>query len=111
MKMTRVFYGLAALPLLAGVALAQPKPSHDVSAPAKQPMQLSEQQMDKVTAGWNLSIDELVNLTFTQAKVLTLTFVAPLVAEDSAFQNMTIVTMEPAPPIVSFPTGCVACVQ
>jgi hypothetical protein len=65
MSTTRVIFGLTLLPLLAGVALAEPlKQSSNASArqplalsdqqksrPAKQPMQLNEKQMDGVTAG------------------------------------------------------------
>ena len=59
MSMTKVLYGLAALPLLAGVAFAQ-TPT-DSKASAKQPMQLTEQQMDKVTAGWDLYERDIFN--------------------------------------------------
>jgi hypothetical protein len=64
MRMTKVLYGIALLPLLAGAALAEPpKQSNDASAkqslalshhqqtPAKQPMRLNDKQMDGVTAG------------------------------------------------------------
>lgn len=54
--MKTFLYGIAALPLLATVSFAQPL---DTTAPAKQPMQLSENQMDHVTAGW--SFLELTN--------------------------------------------------
>ena len=47
--MKTFLYGIAALPLLATVSFAQPQ---DATAPAKQPLQLSETQMDQVTAGW-----------------------------------------------------------
>lgn len=50
MSMTKLLCGVAALPLVAGVALA---------APVKTPMQLSDQQLDKVSAGvdfWELTI-------------------------------------------------------
>ena len=55
--MKSVFYGLAALPLLAGVALAG------------QPMQLSDTQMDKVTAGWDVRISEVSNTSVTGISV------------------------------------------
>jgi hypothetical protein len=58
MKMTSVLYGLAALPLLAGVALAETPKQSNV---AKHPMQLSELQMDKVTAGWDLREIDVFN--------------------------------------------------
>jgi hypothetical protein len=58
MSMTKVLCGLAALPLLTGVAFAAPVQSNQSKALVKQPTQLSEQQMDKVTAGWDfLEID------------------------------------------------------
>lgn len=61
-SMTRMFFGLAALPLLAGVALAEtPKQSNHSIALAKQPMLLSEKQMDKVTAGWDLLETDVFN--------------------------------------------------
>jgi hypothetical protein len=52
MRMSRVLYGLAALPLLAGVALAEtPNQSSDSKVLAKEPMRLTAQQMDKVRPG------------------------------------------------------------
>jgi len=45
----RVLYGLAALPLLAGAAMAQP------------PAQLSDAQMDRVTAGFGFALAEESN--------------------------------------------------
>jgi hypothetical protein len=76
MSTTRLFFALAALPLLAGVALAEPlKQSHDSDAsgkqqltlshqqkipPAKQPMQLNEKQMDGVTAGMGLVLPGMI---------------------------------------------------
>jgi len=62
MSMTKLLYGLAALPLIAGVASAAPvMQSNDSKALAKQPVQLSEQQMDKVTAGWDIFFWEFHN--------------------------------------------------
>ena len=59
---TKILYGIAALPLLAGVAFAEtPKQSNDGKVLAKQPMQLTEQQMDKVTAGWDLYERDIFN--------------------------------------------------
>lgn len=70
MSMTRVLYGLAALPLLAGVALAEtPKQSNDSKALAKQPMQLSEKQMDGVTAGWDLREIDIFNTGVTYVSI------------------------------------------
>jgi hypothetical protein len=55
--MKTLLYGIAALPLLATVALAQPPvPSND-----RAPMQLSENQMDKVTAGFGFLETDLSN--------------------------------------------------
>jgi hypothetical protein len=61
MSMTRLVCGLAALPLIAGVASAESIKQNDSKALAKQPMQLSEQQMDKVTAGWDLTETDFSN--------------------------------------------------
>jgi hypothetical protein len=62
MNMTRVICGLAALPLLAGVAMAEtPKQSNGGKALTKQPMQLNDKQMDKVTAGWDLQELDVFN--------------------------------------------------
>jgi len=47
--MERLLYALAALPLLAGAAMAQP------------PAQLSDAQMDRVTAGFDFTITETSN--------------------------------------------------
>lgn len=55
--MKKLLYGLAALPLLAGVALAD------------QPMQLSDKQMDKVTAGFDLNVIERSNTSWTQVSI------------------------------------------
>jgi len=55
MSMTKVLCGLAVLPLVAGVAMAQPP------KPAKQPVQLSDRQMDKVSAGWDLQETDISN--------------------------------------------------
>jgi len=55
--MKKLLSGLAALPLLAGVALAD------------QPLQLSDKQMDKVTAGFDLSVIERSNTSWTQISI------------------------------------------
>jgi len=55
--MKKLLYGLAALPFLAGVALAD------------QPVQLSDKQMDKVTAGFDLSVIERSNTSWTQISI------------------------------------------
>lgn len=49
--------GLAALPFLAGIALAD------------QPVQLSDKQMDKVTAGFDLRVTEISNTSWTQVSI------------------------------------------
>jgi hypothetical protein len=59
--MKRLLYGLAALPLLAGVALAQ--------EPAKGPMPLTNQQMDTVTAGWDLLEIDQSNTSLTAVAI------------------------------------------
>jgi hypothetical protein len=74
MSMTKLLYGLAVLPLLAGVAFAAPaKQSNDGKGLAKQPMQLSNEQMDKVTAGidfWEKTIsDESLTVVSLHEKV------------------------------------------
>jgi len=60
--MMKLLCGFAALPLIVGVASAQQaKQSNDGKALAKQPAQLTEQQMDKVTAGWDFAFTEVDN--------------------------------------------------
>lgn len=55
--MKHLFVGLAALPFFAGVALAG------------QPVQLSNQQMDNVTAGFALFETDISNTSWTQVSV------------------------------------------
>jgi hypothetical protein len=55
--MRKLLYGLAALPFLAGVALAD------------KPVQLSDKQMDKVTAGFDLNVTERSNTSWTQISI------------------------------------------
>jgi hypothetical protein len=55
--MKSLLYGLAALPLLAGVALAG------------QPVQLSDTQMDKVTAGFDALFHEVSNTSVVGVSV------------------------------------------
>ena len=69
MSISKILYGAAALPLIVGVAFAQPVKSNDNTAPAKQPTQLSEQQMDKVTAGWDWRHVEYDNTGITVVSV------------------------------------------
>lgn len=54
--MKRLVIGLAALPFLAAVASAQP-------------MQLSENQMDNVTAGWSMTETDLSNTSLVLVAV------------------------------------------
>jgi hypothetical protein len=74
MNITKVLYGLAALPLLAGVALAETPKQSNV---AKQPMQLTELQMDKVTAGWDLREVDVFNTGVVWVSVYERTNTAP----------------------------------
>jgi hypothetical protein len=55
--MRKLLCGLAALPFLAGVALAD------------KPLQLSDKQMDKVTAGFDLRRTEISNTSWTQISI------------------------------------------
>jgi hypothetical protein len=55
--MKKLLCGLAALPFLAGVALAD------------QPMQLNDKQMDKVTAGFDLHVIERSNTSWTEVSI------------------------------------------
>jgi len=64
--MRKVLYGLLALPLLAGFASAETAKN---TAPVKKPMQLSEKQMDKVTAGWKLMELDTSNTSWTLVSV------------------------------------------
>ena len=64
--MTKLLYGLAALPFLAGVALAE-QPIQRTAT--QQPMQLSEKQMDKVTAGWDLRELDVSNTSVTEVLI------------------------------------------
>lgn len=59
-QMKKVLMGLAALPFLAGAALA---------GQAGEPMQLTSQQMDKVTAGWSLWEVDKSNTSLTVVSV------------------------------------------
>ena len=55
--MKGLLYGLAVLPFFAGIALAG------------QPMQLSDKQMDKVTAGFSLCETDVSNTSWTQVSI------------------------------------------
>jgi len=55
--MNKLLCGLTVLPFLAGVALAD------------QPLQLSDKQMDNVTAGFDLSVIERSNTSWTQISI------------------------------------------
>ena len=62
MCMKKVLFGVAALPLLFGVALAEtPKQSNDSKASAKPAIQLSEKQMDRVSAGFKFQETDIFN--------------------------------------------------
>lgn len=61
--MKKFLCGLAVLPFLTATALAQP--AHDAS----QPMQLSESQMDSVTAGFSFLETEVSNTSWTRVSV------------------------------------------
>lgn len=63
--MKKALYGLLALPLLSGVAIAQQAPS----AIQRQPLQLTSAQMDHVTAGWDLYELDIGNTSITQVSV------------------------------------------
>jgi len=68
--MMKLLCGFAALPLIAGVASAQQvKNSNDSKALVKQPTQLSEQQMDKVTAGFHFQDFETFNSGWVGVKI------------------------------------------
>jgi hypothetical protein len=55
--MKRLICGLAALPFLAGVALAA------------EPVQLNDKQMDKVTAGFSFRETDISNTSWTQVSL------------------------------------------
>ena len=59
--MRKLLCGFAILPLMAAAAPAQP-PAH---VAAQQPLQLSESEMDGVTAGWSLRELEFSNTSIT----------------------------------------------
>ena len=63
--MKKALYGLLALPLLTGVAVAQQAPS----STQHQPLQLTSAQMDHVTAGWDLYELDIGNTSITQVSV------------------------------------------
>lgn len=96
--MKKLLHGLAALPFLAGAASAEvPKQSNDSSRWAK-PIQLTDAQLDRVAAGSPLVVTNVINVNFLQTWIrlpLNIPFVAGIVAEDTAFQGVTLVTLEP----------------
>jgi hypothetical protein len=55
--MRKLLYGVSVLPFLAGVALAET------------PIKLSDKQMDKVTAGFDLRVTEISNTSWTQISI------------------------------------------
>ena len=62
--MKTLLYGLATLPFIATVALAGP-----VTPQPQAPVQLSENQMDQVTAGWRFFETTESNTSITQGSV------------------------------------------
>jgi len=66
MSIIKLLYGLAALPLIAGVASAETPKS---AAVAKKPTQLNEKQMDKVTAGFKFREIDVSNTSWTLVSV------------------------------------------
>jgi len=74
MSITKLLYGLAALPLIVGVASAETPKS---TAAAKKPAQLNEKQMDKVTAGWKLAEIDVSNTSWTLISVYSGSLPAP----------------------------------
>jgi hypothetical protein len=83
--MKRLLHGFVALPFLASTALAQPTP-------------LTDSQMDRVAAGGIFDAVLAIGLPF-RLGLLNLSFIAPIVAEDTAFQTafqggVTLVTLE-----------------
>ena len=86
MRMSRVLYGLAVLPLLAGVALAEtPNQSNDSKILAKEPMRLTAQQMDKVTAGWGFTELDIFNTGLTAVSVYQNRIEDPCIYEIKGF--------------------------
>jgi hypothetical protein len=90
--MTKLLYGVAALPFLAGVAFAG------------EPMQLSDKQMDKVTAGFDLRETNISNTSWTQVSIyagsLTTCSLCYLsIANNPAFQVEAAFGPVPNPPI------------
>ena len=80
MCMKKVLFGVAALPLLFGVALAEtPKQSNDSKAFAKPAIQLSEKQMDRVSAGFKFQETDIFNTVAAWVNVYgnAAPFVAP----------------------------------
>jgi hypothetical protein len=78
--MKKLLHGFAALPFLASTALAQPMP-------------LTDSQMDRVAAGAIFDAALGIVLPFRLAS-FNLFFIAPIIAEDTAFQGVTLVTLE-----------------
>jgi hypothetical protein len=89
--MNKLLYGLAALPFAAGVALAG------------EPMQLSDKQMDKVTAGFEFRVTEISNTSWTQVSIyagaLTPCSLCYLTIVNPAFSVESAMAPVPNPPI------------
>jgi hypothetical protein len=67
--MKTLLYGLAIVPFLSVAALAQPSMPSDAATLAKQPVSLSEKQMDGITAGWSLLETDVSNTSWVQVSV------------------------------------------
>jgi hypothetical protein len=61
--MNKFLCGLVVVPFLSAAAMAQP------AAAGTQPVQLSESQMDSVTAGFTFQEEDVSNTSWTQVRV------------------------------------------
>jgi len=83
--MTKLLYGIAMLPFVAGVALAGPMAPASQQVASVAPMQLTGDQMDKVTAGWSLHEIDLSNTSFVEVSVYS----QPLLACSTCYLRLT----------------------
>src|SRR5512146_2466279 len=67
--MKKLLIGISILPFVAGVALAQSPQPADQKVASAAPMQLTGDQMDKVTAGWSLFETDTSNVSVVQVSV------------------------------------------
>lgn len=65
MGMTKLFCGIAAVSLIAGVAMAEPQKSNAPGKSSVKSMQLSDKQMDKVNAGFLFRELDVANTSIT----------------------------------------------